>query len=234
MCCCTVGCWRRLCGTWKRTLRSSWRQVWGMEGYQWCGMARHQVAYECGLMAWHGMAWQRGACSYRGWVSAPASQQGLALHVVAWLQQARHGMAWRGIGMACPCTEAAFAGMHLHLWPAPSRLLAPTLPLSPGYPFDVPAEGADLLSYCALSYHLPLVVPFSVKVRCAAPRYVPCCVLCAARCCAACPLRHAVPCTFTLPPVWLGQSCTASRPAVQGFYEWFAAALLMPRPQALL
>lgn len=38
----------------------------------------------------------------------------------------------------------------------------------PGYPFDVPAEGANLLSYCALSYHLPLVVPFSVKVRRAA------------------------------------------------------------------
>ena len=34
----------------------------------------------------------------------------------------------------------------------------------------MPAEGANLLSYCALSYHLPLVVPFSVKVRCAAPR----------------------------------------------------------------
>lgn len=37
--------------------------------------------------------------------------------------------------------------------------------MATGYPFDVPAEEADLLSYCALSYHLPLIIPFSVKER---------------------------------------------------------------------
>lgn len=53
--------------------------------------------------------------------------------------------------------------------PAHPPPLVPTTSLRPlflpGYPFDVPAEGAGLLSYCALSYHLPLVVPFSVKER---------------------------------------------------------------------
>lgn len=41
----------------------------------------------------------------------------------------------------------------------------PSLFMATGYPFDIPAEGAGLLSYCALAYHLPLIVPFSVKER---------------------------------------------------------------------
>ncbi|KAI3425799.1 hypothetical protein D9Q98_007774 [Chlorella vulgaris] len=41
----------------------------------------------------------------------------------------------------------------------------PGLFMATGYPFDVPAGDAGLLSYAALSYHLPLIVPFSVKER---------------------------------------------------------------------
>ena len=34
-----------------------------------------------------------------------------------------------------------------------------------GYPFDIPEAGASLLTYCALVYHLPLVMAFSVRER---------------------------------------------------------------------
>ena len=38
-------------------------------------------------------------------------------------------------------------------------------PYCPGYPFDIPEAGAGLLTYCALVYHLPLVIAFSVRQR---------------------------------------------------------------------
>lgn len=41
----------------------------------------------------------------------------------------------------------------------------PSLPMATGYPFDVPDPHANLLSYCALSYHLPLLVAFSIRQR---------------------------------------------------------------------
>lgn len=34
-----------------------------------------------------------------------------------------------------------------------------------GYPFDVPPPGAGLLTYAVLSYHLPLVIAFSLRQR---------------------------------------------------------------------
>ena len=67
---------------------------------------------------------------------------------------------------------------HICILPvgAPPPICPPPLPPPPppppppprthtGYPFDVPCEGAGVLSYCALSYHLPLIVPFSIKQR---------------------------------------------------------------------
>ena len=45
------------------------------------------------------------------------------------------------------------------------RLSPPACSLCLGYPFDVPPPGANLLAYCALSYHLPLLVAFSVRQR---------------------------------------------------------------------
>ncbi|GAB4823475.1 hypothetical protein N2152v2_010521 [Parachlorella kessleri] len=41
--------------------------------------------------------------------------------------------------------------------------LDPSLFMATGYPFDVPPEGANLLTYCVMSYHLPLVIAFSVR-----------------------------------------------------------------------
>lgn len=32
----------------------------------------------------------------------------------------------------------------------------------PGYPLDVPPSGSSLLAYCALAYHLPLLIAFSL------------------------------------------------------------------------
>lgn len=32
-----------------------------------------------------------------------------------------------------------------------------------GYPFDIPPLGADLLTYCVLVYHLPLLIAFSLQ-----------------------------------------------------------------------
>lgn len=60
-----------------------------------------------------------------------------------------------------------------------------------GYPFDVPAAGADLLSYAALSYHLPLIVPFSVKARRCA-----CCACCGLPCAAVAVARVFAPCDW--------------------------------------
>ena len=42
---------------------------------------------------------------------------------------------------------------------------APELRVATGYPFDIPAEHAGLLSYAALAYHLPLVIAFSLRER---------------------------------------------------------------------
>jgi hypothetical protein len=50
-------------------------------------------------------------------------------------------------------------------WLPSPALASPAAPFLAGYPFDVPAGDAGLLSYAALSYHLPLIVPFSVKER---------------------------------------------------------------------
>jgi hypothetical protein len=37
--------------------------------------------------------------------------------------------------------------------------------MATGYPFDIPAPGAGLMSYCILAYHLPLIVVFSMSNR---------------------------------------------------------------------
>ena len=37
--------------------------------------------------------------------------------------------------------------------------------MAAGYPFDVPAPGSSLLTYCVLAYHLPLLVAFSTRQR---------------------------------------------------------------------
>lgn len=34
-----------------------------------------------------------------------------------------------------------------------------------GYPFDIPGSGTNLLTYAALSYHLPLLIAFSIQQR---------------------------------------------------------------------
>ena len=78
--------------------------------------------------------------------------------------------AWRRMPVLHTCTpvhalRAVALSCHAFVM---ERRHCPQTALPAGYPFDVPAEGAGLLSYCALSYHLPLVVPFSVKVHCAA------------------------------------------------------------------
>ena len=38
-------------------------------------------------------------------------------------------------------------------------------PLAAGYPFDIPNTGSNLLTYCVLSYHLPLLIAFSMRQR---------------------------------------------------------------------
>lgn len=42
------------------------------------------------------------------------------------------------------------------------RQVHPTLA---GYPFDIPGEGANLLAYSVLSYHLPLLIAFSLQQK---------------------------------------------------------------------
>ena len=148
--------------------------------------------------AWDGMACMAGqgmvCCEMPHWSLGRAWQGmvwgGMPRHGL--LQQARrgmarHGMAWHDI--ACSCAAAARRRTTCGSLACVQTgcLFAPLAPSCAGYPFDVPAEGANLLSYCALSYHLPLVVPFSVKVRRAVLRYVPCCAaLCCAMPCIAC------------------------------------------------
>ncbi|GMH45669.1 hypothetical protein BSKO_13632 [Bryopsis sp. KO-2023] len=34
-----------------------------------------------------------------------------------------------------------------------------------GYPFDIPLQSSNLLTYCTMAYHLPLMIPFSVASR---------------------------------------------------------------------
>ena len=82
-------------------------------------------------------------------------------------------MATGGIGQGCtppPSRAAAAAGCSL----GEARAARPACCSHPrashpppllGYPFDVPPHGAGLLAYAVLSYHLPLVIPFSVRQR---------------------------------------------------------------------
>jgi Glycosyl transferase family 21 len=42
---------------------------------------------------------------------------------------------------------------------------SPDLRIATGYPFDIPAEHAGILSYAALAYHLPLVIGFSLNEK---------------------------------------------------------------------
>ena len=37
------------------------------------------------------------------------------------------------------------------------------VPCDAGYPFDIPLHDSSLLTYAALSYHLPLLIAFSLK-----------------------------------------------------------------------
>lgn len=37
--------------------------------------------------------------------------------------------------------------------------------MAAGYPFDIPAPGSSLLTYCVLAYHLPLLAAFSTRQR---------------------------------------------------------------------
>ena len=34
-----------------------------------------------------------------------------------------------------------------------------------GYPFDIPPAGGNVLTYCVLGYHLPLLIAFSISRR---------------------------------------------------------------------
>lgn len=38
-------------------------------------------------------------------------------------------------------------------------------PVCAGYPVDVPAKGGSIRSYAVLSYHLPLMIGFSISQR---------------------------------------------------------------------
>jgi len=50
--------------------------------------------------------------------------------------------------------------------PLVAALLAdPSLLMATGYPIDVPAEGAGMLTYCIMAYHLPLLIGVSVGER---------------------------------------------------------------------
>ena len=88
-------------------------------------------------------------------MAAPAGLAGLPPN-----QRLRAGVRSKGRGLivgqpwagACWLARGAHPPPSFRPWPA-------------GYPFDVPAEDACLLAYAALSYHLPLIVPFSVKER---------------------------------------------------------------------